>query len=215
MTNTLNEIKMTELENEKNIENKEEMEIMMTKTNIKDLGLVEEKSVKELKGIIKEWQDSTGQTLPGYWKMNKDQLIKEIKNIYADFVIEEKNELEDDIEVKNDENENEDVKPKKEKKVKDHKFIYKAYDPEGNLKLKSYQLKEIVDFSMNNGIASRGWVNLSIRRNIPVSIGLGYDQELTEDFVPRTTSKYSGNGWKFIKEKVEINEDSNKEDDEK
>ena len=118
----------------------------------------------------------------GYWKMGKKDMVEEIIK-YEEKI---KDEIKDEPKVK------------KIKKVK--KYIYKVFDPEGNLKLEVDNLKDVVDYSTTNGICSRGWVNLSIRRNIPVLIGLGYDSEISEDFVPRVTKKYSGNYWKFTKE---------------
>lgn len=97
----------------------------------------------------------------------------------------------------------------KTKKVK----IFKAIDPEGNVKLETTKKSELLAFSEENGIASPGWVNLSMRREIPVLMGLGKDEEVTEDFEPRVTKKYNGNYWKFTKEvqEVEVDEPEEKE----
>lgn len=169
-----------------------------------------ELSSKELKSYFKERDLEAPK---GYWKMTKEQMIDEIL-ITEQSLIDAKANLSQN--VKDDQVE--EIKPKEEvasdvpeetkpkRKPKSSKFIYKAFDPEGNLKFESTQLKEVVDYSMTNGIASRGWVNLSIERDIPVLIGLGYNAEITPDFVPRTTSKYSGNYWKFVKEPIENQE---------
>lgn len=132
-------------------------------------------------------------------------------NEVVDEVEETKEEMKEETETKVEEKVEEMTTKESENKAK---HIFRAYDPEGQMKFESHLLKDVVDFSMKNGIASRGWVNLSIRRNIPVLIGLGYDAEIPEDFTPRVTSKYSGNYWKFTKEEVESVKDNNIDEDE-
>lgn len=169
-----------------------------------------EVSSKELKSYYKERDLEAPK---GYWKMTKEQMIEEIlmteqsligakANLSQNLKDAQEEEIKPKEKVASDVSE--EAKPKR--KPKSSKFIYKAFDPEGNLKFESPQLKEVVNYSMTNGIASRGWVNLSIERDIPVLIGLGYNAEITPDFVPRTTSKYSGNYWKFVKEPIENQE---------
>lgn len=167
-----------------------------------------EVSSKELKSYYKERDLEAPK---GYWKMTKDQMIEEIIVSEQSLIVAKAN-LSKNIkdaqveEVKPKEEVASDVPEEPKRKPKSSKFMYKAFDPKGNLKFESPQLKEVVDYSMTNGIASRGWVNLSIEREIPVLIGLGYNAEITPDFVPRTTSKYSGNYWKFVKEPIENQE---------
>lgn len=156
---------------------------------------------QELKDYFKD-RDMANPT--GFWKMTKEQMIEEILN----------NETVEDNDIEEVENSkpqnapqttsNDSLKDDK-KPAKSTEYIFKAIDPNGNVKFESRKLNDVVKFSMENGIASRGWVALSIKRDIPVMIGLGRDQELTEDFKPRTTQKYSGNYWRFTKE--EVNED--------
>lgn len=87
------------------------------------------------------------------------------------------------------------------KKVK----VFKAINPEGEVKLETSKKSELLAFSEENAIASPGWVNLSIRKGIPVLMGLGKDQDPNDpEFKPRTTKKYSGNYWKFVKEETEV-----------
>ena len=156
---------------------------------------------QELKDYFKN-RDMANPT--GFWKMTKEQMIEEIlNNETADDDIEEvenskpQNAIQTTTDDSPDSSSEDDKKP-----VKSTGYIFKAIDPNGNVKFESGKLNDVVKFSMENGIASRGWVALSIKRNIPVMIGLGRDQELTEDFEPRTTQKYSGNYWRFMKEKV-------------
>ena len=86
--------------------------------------------------------------------------------------------------------------------------VFAAIDPEGNVKHTTSKQSEMNKFAEENGICSAGWVSLSIRREIPVLMGLGKDAEVTpevlETFEPRTTAKYSGNYWKFTKEVKEV-----------
>lgn len=167
-----------------------------------------EVSSKELKSYYKERDLEAPKS---YWKMTKDQMIEEILITEQRLIITKAN-----LSKKVKDAQVEEVKPKEEvasdvpeepkRKPKSSKFMYKVFDPEGNLKLEVDNLKDVVDYATMNGICSRGWVNLSIRRNIPVLIGLGYDSEISEDFVPRVTKKYSGNYWKFTKELNESEE---------
>lgn len=171
-----------------------------------------EENVTELKDYFKKMDVRPP---AGYWKMTKEDMIEEIikyeeDNSNSEKIEKDVKEMEDnktyaaetELEVKEDEK----VEEKELQQTKDLKrevkHIFKAINPDGEVKFQSEKLNDVVDYSMENGIASRGWVALSIKRDIPVMIGLGRDQELTEDFVPRTTSKYNGNYWKFTKEEV-------------
>lgn len=159
-----------------------------------------EENVTDLKDYFK---NADVRPPAGYWKMTKDDMIEEI----IKYQEQEKGEIKmEENKVHAAETELEVVKEEEVKPVKpvktDAKYIFKAIDPDGVTKFESEKLNDVVEYSMENGIASRGWVALSIKRNIPVLIGLGRDQEVPEDFEPRTTAKYSGNYWKFTKEEV-------------
>ena len=239
---------------------------------------VEELTVKELKEMIKENIESTGFKIKGYHDFNKEQLIEEVINLYADFIEDEEfteevaNEVEtlteletkmlnlipqdnfydgdivaEDLEslliwtdcfleetwknpnqgrgvlsslVKKDmieiskgkdstisltekaikfiiENNKKEIETPKETEENDFKYLVK--NPEGEIVKKFQKLKDAFSYAEENGICTKGWVSLSIERNIPVLIGLGRDKEITEDFVPRVTKKYNGNYWKFEK----------------
>lgn len=71
-------------------------------------------SVKELKDVIKDTFEEKGKTLPaGMWKMNKNELISELEEIYIDFADESENqETEEKTEAE------EAAKEEKETKVK-------------------------------------------------------------------------------------------------
>lgn len=170
----------------------------MTKLNFLDVN-VEDLSNKEMKDMIKDYIDSTGDRVKGYHDFNKSDLQNKIIEIYADFIVED-----DDISEIVSENKEEIKEEKPKKKVSENKskFIYVVKNPEGEIVEKFSKLKDVFNYAEMNGICTRGWVSLSIERNIPVLIGLGRDKEISEDFVPRTTKKYNGNYWKFEKETI-------------
>lgn len=259
----------------------------MTKLNFLDVN-VEDLSNKEMKDMIKDYIDSTGDRVKGYHDFNKSDLQNKIIEIYADFIVEDeevsltnlekkmlmlfpsdnfydgdvnKEDLEDlkiwtdcfldetyqnvnegkgvlsslvkkeyvkvsggkdsiislnenainfiiensnisEIVSENKEEIKEEEKPKKKVSENKSKFIYVVKNPEGEIVEKFSKLKDVFNYAEMNGICTRGWVSLSIERNIPVLIGLGRDKEISEDFVPRVTKKYNGNYWKFEKETI-------------
>lgn len=153
----------------------------------------------------------------GYWKMAKAQMIEaiiefELKDNSEDVKSNETEEKPD--EKPEQDNINNEPETKKPRSSRSSKYLFKAINPDGKVMFESKKLADVANYSMENGIASAGWVNLSIRRNIPVLIGLGADQEIPEDFVPRTTKKYSGNYWKFTKELIDKEEESKEEESE-
>lgn len=150
----------------------------MTKLNFMETE-IEDLKVKDLKDLIKE----SGLKVKGYHDMNKKDLIQNVIEIYGDFI-----EYEKIVE----DNENK----------KKNKFLYIVKNPEGEIVKKFEKLKDVYEYAESHGICSKGWVSLSIERDIPVLIGLGRDKEITEDFVPRVTKKYNGNYWKFEKEEI-------------
>lgn len=174
---------------------------MVANVNVKERrDELEELALPELKNYFK---DKELENPVGYWKMTKEQMIEEILK----FEGQDKEDQVDEV-VKEQPNKQkaEKITPSKEPKQKrTHKaeYIFKAINPEGKEMFQSNKLADVIKFANDNKIASAGWVNLSIRRKIPVLIGLGADKEVTDDFVPRTTSKYSGNYWRFTKEKIE------------
>lgn len=185
----------------------------MTNQNIdKRREELEEMATPSLKSYFK---DNNLENPAGYWKMTKEQMINTIIDLEQNTNDEQSNSKSEEVkvsdkdefyaseaEVKVVDDENKDNRSD----VRRGKYIFKAIDPDGNVKIVSEKLNDIVEYSMSNGIASRGWVALSISREIPVLIGLGRDQEITDDFVPRTTSKYSGNYWRFTKEEIKEEE---------
>lgn len=150
----------------------------------------------------------------GYWKMAKAQMIEaiiefELKDNSEDVKSNETEEKPD--EKPEQDNINNEPETNKPRSSRSSKYLFKAINPDGKVMFESKKLADVANYSMENGIASAGWVNLSIRRNIPVLIGLGADQEIPEDFVPRTTKKYSGNYWKFTKELIDKEESKEEE----
>lgn len=112
-----------------------------------------------------------------------------IKN-YSNFT--KKDFIEKIEKVQNLENPKNDKKPKKIKIEK----TYIAKSPIG-IEYDFPKKSLLFDFAKNEKICNKGWVDKSIRENIPVKIGINKI---------RKSQKYNGNGWQFyiIENKIEI-----------
>lgn len=154
----------------------------------------EELTLAKASKLKSYFKDNNLESPLGYWKMNKSEMISEILKVEEPKLKEMSKPITSQEPKKDESNEIDENTSSK--------FIYKVFNPEGQMMFESEKLNDVVSYSMTNGICSRGWVNLSIRRKIPVMIGLGYDAELTPDFTPRVTKKYSGNYWRFTKEEI-------------
>lgn len=84
-------------------------------------------------------------------------------------------------------------KEEKPKKVKFEK-TYFAESPKGE-KFDFPKKGLLFEFATGNGICNKGWVDKSIRENIPVKIGINKE---------RKSQKYNGNGWKFYMVEEEV-----------
>ena len=83
----------------------------------------------------------------------------------------------------------EEEKPKKSKSEKSQKYIktYYALSPNGD-EFEFTKKGLLFEYATKNGICNKGWVDKSIRENIPVKIGINKE---------RRSKKYNGNGWRF------------------
>lgn len=154
-------------------------------------------TVKELKEVLKDWSESTRSDLPkGSWKWTKPQLVEFLEDLHAD-VFEEEEEL--------PEEETEDyVTPEEIKKVKKGKKLYRAISPTGEVAFETYKKSELVQFSLDNHLANKGWVNRSIADKQPVLMGITFDPETMnlDEVKPRNSKKYNGNFWTFTETEV-------------
>lgn len=165
---------------------------------------LQEMSKDELKKILSD--NYSNITIKGLWKMNKDEIIKEILNIQNEDQEQSKDveELVQEIvqdaqEIVKETNDEE----KDEKKFRKSKHVFKAYNQDGEIKHVTNTLKEMFDYTMSNGICNRGWVLISMNENVPVTMRIKKNETLEEyKENPRTTSKYTGNFWRFTREEV-------------
>lgn len=146
----------------------------MTKYNNEQLNQM---SVNELKDIVKN--EYSNVTIKGLWKMTKSNIIENIESLQSD--------------------QNEKIK-KDDKKLK---YIYKAFNESDELKFTTSKLSELTNYAMKNHICNRGWVLISINKNVRVTMRIKKNQSYEEyKKNAKTTSKYHGNFWKFTKEEA-------------
>ena len=145
-------------------------------------------TAKELKEVLKDWSESTGSDLPkGSWKWTKPQLVEFLEDLLHADVFEEEEELPEEI-----------------KEVKKVKKLYRAISPTGEVAFETYKKSELVQFSLDNHLANKGWVNRSIADKQPVLMGITFDPETMslDEVKPRNSKKYNGNFWTFTETEV-------------
>lgn len=157
---------------------------------------LQEMSKDELKKVLSD--EYSNITIKGLWKMNKDEIIKEILNLQN----EDKEQFKDVEKHQEIVQETKDEE-KNEKSFRKSKHVFKAYNEDGEIKHVTNTLKEMFDYTMSNGICNRGWVLISMNDNVPVTMRIKKNETLEEyKENPRTTSKYTGNFWRFTREEV-------------
>ena len=135
----------------------------------------------------------------GYWKMNKDNMIKEILSTEEDNIL--KIAIAAVSQEKKDKESSKVKKEDKPKIVRKHKYTYKCINPEGEVVFTAYTLSGIGEYALSNMICNGDWVHRSIREGIPVMIGIKKGQT-EEDFKSRHSGKYTGNFYRFTKEEI-------------